>query len=108
MAQDVTQLIATARGFLKTMAYSADERPVLVAIVDQLERTHAALTPSVETKAAYMGEFQFRFPAYDSDGIERMFTPNIPWTAIKEIMSAIAERALATADAPVKSPGDPQ
>ena len=108
MAQDVTQLIATARGFLETMAYSADERPVLVAIVNQLERTHAALTPSVETKAAYMGGFQFRFPAYDADGIERMFTPNIPWTAIKEIMSAIAEHALTTADASINSPGDAQ
>ena len=93
MAQDVTQLIATARGFLKTMAYSADERPVLVAIVDQLERTHAALTPSADTKSAYMGEFQFRFPAYDADGVERMFTPSIPWTAIKDIMSAIVAYA---------------
>ena len=93
MAQDVTQLIATARGYLTSMAYSADERPVLVAIVDQLERTHAALTPSTETKSAYMGEFQFRFPAYDANGVERMFMLNIPWTAIKDIMSAIVAQA---------------
>lgn len=95
MAQDIAQLITTGRGFLGSMAYSADERPVLVAIVDQLERTHAALTLSDETKAAYMGEFQFRFPAYDADGHERMFTPNIPWTAIKEIMGAILMHATA-------------
>jgi len=48
MAQDTTQLIATARGYLTSMAYSADERPVLVAIVDQLERTHAALSAIME------------------------------------------------------------
>ena len=48
MAQDTTQLIATARSFLASMAYSADERPVLVAIVDQLERTHAALSAIME------------------------------------------------------------
>lgn len=45
MAQDIAQLIATARRFLASMAYSSDERPVLVAIVDHLEKTHAALKP---------------------------------------------------------------
>ena len=105
MAQDVTQLVAAARGFLTTMAYSADERPILVAIVDQLEKTHSALTPSPDTKGAYMGEFQFNFPAYDADGRERMFTPNIPWTAIKEIMAAIADHALAPANCQPESGG---
>lgn len=45
MAQDIPQLITAARGFLATMAYSADEHPVFVAIVDQLEKAHAALKP---------------------------------------------------------------
>jgi hypothetical protein len=41
MAQDVTQLVAAARGFLATMAYSAEERPVFAAIVDEIEKAHA-------------------------------------------------------------------
>lgn len=45
MAQDIPQLIASARGFLANQAYAADERPVLLAIVDQLEKTYAALKP---------------------------------------------------------------
>jgi hypothetical protein len=45
MAKDIPQLIASARGFLTSQAYGADERPVLIAIVDQLEKTHAALKP---------------------------------------------------------------
>lgn len=46
MAQDIPQLIATARGFLTSQAYAADERLVLLAIVEQLEQTHAAPTLS--------------------------------------------------------------
>lgn len=48
-------------------------------------RLREALTPSAETKAAYMGEFRFQF------GEE--FTPNVPWTTIKEIMAAIRAQA---------------
>lgn len=107
MAQDIPTLIASARGYLTSEAYGADERTVLIAIVNQLEKTHAALSPSAETKAAYMGGFQFRFPAHDADGVERMFTPNIPWIAIKEIMAAIATHAtVATASKPDRPDDD--
>jgi hypothetical protein len=44
-----------------------------------------ALTPSADTKAAYIGEFQFQFGDC---------TPNVPWTTIKQIMAAIRNRAL--------------
>lgn len=47
-------------------------------------RLREALTPSAETKAAYMGEFGFQFGEY---------TPNVPWTTIKQIMAAILARA---------------
>ena len=43
MAQDIPQLIASARGFLTSQAYGSDERTVLIAIVDQLEKAHLAL-----------------------------------------------------------------
>lgn len=52
-----------------------------------------ALTPSGETKAAYMGEFSIPFPTVDEDGNEVMLRPNVPWTTIKEIMAAIRARA---------------
>lgn len=60
---------------------------------DEIERLRAALTPSVDTKAAYMGEFQFKLPDWDEDGNEVMRNVNVPWTTIKEIMAAIKARA---------------
>jgi hypothetical protein len=51
-----------------------------------------ALTPSGDTKAAYIGEFRFRFSVHDSDGWGDP-SPNVPWTTIKEIMAAIRARA---------------
>jgi len=77
MAQDVPQLIATARGFLTSMAYSADERPVLIAIVDQLEKTRAALKPFA---TARMGDDRGETVAdwneqHDSDGVSLRWDP---------------------------------
>jgi hypothetical protein len=60
---------------------------------EEVERLQEALTPSLGTKAAYMGEFQFGFPDWDEDGNEVTRNINIPWTAIKEIMAAIRARA---------------
>ena len=59
------------------------------------ERLRAALTPSAETKAAYMGEFSVPLPDVDEDGNEVMRRANVPWVTIKEIMAAISRRALA-------------
>jgi len=51
---------------------------------DERDRLLEALTPSAETKAAYMGEFVFWI-------VDR--TVNVPWITIKEIMRAIRDRA---------------
>ncbi len=52
-----------------------------------------ALTPSAETKAAYIGEFKFDLEvAHDPETWETMKV-DVPWTTIKEIMSAIRARA---------------
>ena len=53
-----------------------------------------ALTPSAETKAAYIGEFSFEIDEVDEDGgyVRRRVT--VPWDTTKEIMKAILERAL--------------
>jgi hypothetical protein len=52
-----------------------------------------ALTPSAETKAAYMGEFRFPFPVRGPEGDDIAFTPNVPRTTIREIMAAIRAQA---------------
>ena len=73
------------------------------AKVDALEAENArlreALEPSGDTKAAYMGEFSFQITEVYSDPdtdehIERQRKIYVPWTTIKEIMSAIAARAI--------------
>lgn len=47
-----------------------------------------ALTPSAETKAEFLGEFQFHYEA-PCEGV----TVDVSWTSIKEIMHAIHNRA---------------
>lgn len=57
------------------------------------ERMRVALTPSAETKAAYIGEFRFSEPYTDEDGDEQEMTITVPWTTIKDIMAAILARS---------------
>lgn len=64
------------------------------------ERLREALTPSGETKAAYIGEFYERIeianPEFDDDDLapETIMHPfMVSWTTIKEIMAAISARA---------------
>ncbi|OOO23410.1 hypothetical protein [Agrobacterium pusense] len=59
----------------------------------KVERLQEALTPSGATKAAYIGEFSFGIDDRDEDGDECTRTVVVPWTTVKEIMSAIRERA---------------
>jgi hypothetical protein len=54
----------------------------------------AALTPSADTKRAYVGEFSFAVVSIGSDGDEITTRLDVPWTTIKEIMKAICDRAL--------------
>jgi hypothetical protein len=57
------------------------------------ERYREALTPSAETKAAYIGEFSFKVElAHPRLGSE-FRSIDVPWTTIKEIMAAIRARA---------------
>jgi hypothetical protein len=57
------------------------------------ERLREALSPSCETKAAYIGEFHFEIEERDEDGNELARKISVPWTTTKEIMAAILERA---------------
>lgn len=60
-----------------------------------------ALTPSGDTKAAYIGEFKFTIEVEEPDEVGEMNTVDreivIPWTTMKEIMAAILARANDTA-----------
>lgn len=59
----------------------------------KVERLQEALTPSAETKAAYIGEFSFGVDDRDEDGDECTRNVVVPWTTVKEIMGAIRDRA---------------
>ena len=57
------------------------------------ERYKEALSPSCETKAAYMSEFSIDIPMVDEHGDEFTQQIDVPWTTIKEIMATISKRA---------------
>ena len=65
-------------------------------------RLREALTPSLETKRAYIGEFYFwADTGVDEHGDETQMRVMVPWITIKEIMKAILDRAaLSTTTAP--------
>jgi hypothetical protein len=73
----------------------ADAVLALIApVMEENERLLEAMTPSAETKAAYIGEFSFSFPiGFDDDGHDVHHTVNVPWCTIKEIMATIKARA---------------
>lgn len=59
----------------------------------KVERLQEALTPSGDTKSAYIGEFSFNIEDRDEDGEECSRNVVVPWTTVKEIMAAIRARA---------------
>ena len=79
---------------------------LILDMVAEIERLRAALTPSVETKAAYMGEFTIPWPDHDEDGNEVTRRVNVPWTTIKEIMAAIRAYAVLSATPDSGQPAD--
>lgn len=74
-------------------------------------RLRAALTPSAETKAAYIGEFSFKVEreAYDEDGEDISFTETltVPWDTVKQIMAAVRAYAAALSQPPAGAPVQP-
>lgn len=72
-------------------------RRELIELQAENARLKAALTPSAETKAAYIGEFGFYLEERDERGREHARRVTVPWTTIKEIMAAIRARALVEA-----------
>jgi hypothetical protein len=59
---------------------------------------HEALTPSAETKAAYIGEVKFSVSTgFDEDGCEIWQDITVPWTTTKDIMAMILGHAAMSA-----------
>jgi len=81
--KDAALLIGTARTLLA-------EREALKA---ENERLREALTPSGETKCAFMSEFSWTREITDENGDEATEELTVPWVTIKEIMAAIYNRA---------------
>jgi hypothetical protein len=77
-------------------------RRQLVDVRAERDALREALTPSPETKGAYIGEFSFRVELSDEDGDRYSQEFYVPWTTIKEIMAAITKRAT-----PTRPPGEP-
>ena len=84
---------------LATDGQAQEAHAAQLAAEAKLAEAVEALTPSGDTKVAYIGEFSMRFPVFDDDGEDVMHTVNVPWTTIKEIMGAIRERAKIKGDA---------
>ncbi len=80
------------------MAKVLEERSSLIAqraeLLAENARLREALTPSMHTKAAYIGEFKTSgITDLDEDGDPVWGQVVIEWTATKEIMAAILARA---------------
>lgn len=78
----------------KAMLEAADFlAAAVIPAAERIAELEKALTPSAETKAAYIGEFSFFIPDQDEDGDEVPRCVVVPWTTVKEIMAAIRARA---------------
>lgn len=90
-ALDIARTNVQALG--ERLAETTDE---LDAAMKENERLREALTPSEETKGAYIGEFKFKIERENDDGVPYMDDITVPWTTIKEIMATIRTRAALT------------
>jgi undecaprenyl pyrophosphate synthase len=67
--------------------------PAILTLKERVRRLEEALTPSGDTKAAYMGEFKFDTIAWDDEEeCEVRSSIYVPWDTVKEIMKAILAR----------------
>lgn len=93
---DLTQLMSLGECPCGSQAWAHWDETLARACV-RIASLEAALEPSDETKAAFMGEFSHEI---DSPcGGDRTVRHQIPWTTIKDIMRAIRAHADAKGDA---------
>lgn len=90
-SKEIADMIHDVDRAVMTSGQLAAENAELRARIEKLEE---ALTPSAETKAAYIGEFRMTIRRVDEYGDDQSLDVPVSWTAIKEIMKAIRARAL--------------
>lgn len=91
--EEVAECAHRNRNHNADAAFIAAARTAVPALIAEVERLREALTPSTDTKAAYIGEFSHRVTSISDDGEEQYFDAAVPWPTIKEIMAAILARA---------------
>ena len=86
---------------IRSLAQSSTTPQTLIDIAEDVQeledenaRYREALTPSADTKTAFIGEFTFAVERSDSLGSRYSEEQLVPWSTIKEIMGAINRRAL--------------
>jgi hypothetical protein len=90
------ELITEAVNALPHLLDTLDEQAARIKRLEaEVASLRGALTPSGDTKAAYIGEFQMGI-TLRARGEEEYRRVQIPWDTIKEIMAAIRERATLT------------
>lgn len=100
---DGASFVADGHVRVRDPAYLIEKLKASAAAIERLVAENRALTealtPSGDTKAAYIGEFRFDVEVWDPDGGEDgegeviMESKTVPWTTVKEIMAAISARA---------------
>lgn len=84
--------LKAARHDYHTKTREADD--ALASITRERDAMREALTPSADTKAAYIGEIKFSVcQGMDDDGCEIWGDVTIPWDATKATMAMIAKYA---------------
>jgi len=79
-----------------TFRCNATDLPRIISALEaehKLQELKEAVTPSADTKRAYIGEFTMRILEFDENGDEVFYTVDIPWITVKDIMKAIRKRA---------------
>lgn len=78
--------------------YRAASKPeTIIDLIEENRALREALTPSAETKAAYISEVVFEtISDDDEDGLPVPVKRYVHWTAIKELMTLIRKRAEAS------------
>ena len=69
--------------------FSESVKDLLQDVFLEVTSLRAAINPSAETKAVYIGEFHFDIEVVDEDGQEVTQKVTVPWTTTKEIMKEI-------------------
>ena len=84
------RIINNCTGFMDPTSSAGEAWDFIQQYIEGLEE---ALTPSAETKAAYMGEFSMEIVEFDENGDGFPRNVHVPWVTIKDIMKVIRNRA---------------